>query len=83
MQTGSHNLPCSQVTPKMLPPPRSAYLEKMFHYARILSKPFPFVRVDFYMENDRPLIGEMTFTPKACLNIDMTELGQVELGRLL
>lgn len=64
-------------------PPRSAYLEKMFHYARILSKPFPFVRVDFYMENDRPLIGEMTFTPKACLNINMTELGQVELGRLL
>lgn len=32
-------------------------------YSKILSKPFPFVRIDFYDYNDKPLLGEMTFTP--------------------
>ncbi len=65
------------------PPPRPKCLDKLYDYARVLSQPFPFVRVDFYVEHDRPLIGEMTFTPSACLDTDLTELGQVELGKLL
>jgi len=34
---------------------------KMVEYARILSKGFPLVRVDFYYENDSIIFGEMTF----------------------
>lgn len=40
---------------------------KMIEYAEILSKDFKFVRVDFYEENDKPIISELTFTPAACL----------------
>ncbi|WP_342539062.1 ATP-grasp fold amidoligase family protein [Sporosarcina sp. FSL K6-1540] len=38
-------------------------LNEMIKYASILAKPFPFVRVDFYDSNGKPLFGEMTFTP--------------------
>lgn len=37
-------------------------LDEMLELARRLSKPFPQVRVDFYIVNGRPVIGEMTFT---------------------
>ena len=38
-------------------------LSKMLEYARILSKPFPYVRVDFYEVDGKLYIGELTFTP--------------------
>ena len=38
-------------------------LSKMLEYARILAKPFPYVRVDFYEVDDKLYIGELTFTP--------------------
>ena len=41
--------------------PRS--LDKMVEIAKRLSKNYPFVRVDFYEVNDKPIFGEMTFTP--------------------
>jgi len=34
---------------------------KMREYAEILSKPFPFCRVDFYYVNEKIVFGEMTF----------------------
>lgn len=37
--------------------------EKMKELSRILSKPFPFVRVDFYEVNGKLYVGELTFTP--------------------
>lgn len=37
--------------------------EKLFFYAEKLSKPFPFVRADFYLENGQIIFGELTFTP--------------------
>ena len=43
--------------------PSNDLLEKMFSYAKTLSDSFPFVRVDFYIENERIYFGEMTFTP--------------------
>lgn len=42
---------------------RPKSLERMIEYARILSKPFAFVRVDFYEVHGEPVFGEMTFTP--------------------
>lgn len=43
--------------------PKPQGMDDLFRYAEILSKPFPFVRVDFYLENGRALFGELTFTP--------------------
>ncbi len=37
----------------------------MVDYSRKLSRQFKFVRVDFYEINNKPLLGEMTFTPGA------------------
>lgn len=37
----------------------------MVEYAKLLSKPFKFVRVDFYEIDDKVYLGEMTFTPGA------------------
>ncbi len=40
---------------------------EMIRYASILSKDFEFVRVDFYEENEKPIVSELTYTPAACL----------------
>jgi len=42
---------------------RPANLTKMIDAARILAKPFPYVRVDFYEVAGKLYIGELTFTP--------------------
>ncbi|MCM1520886.1 MAG: hypothetical protein NC098_08885 [Lachnoclostridium sp.] len=47
-------------------PPKS--LELMTELARKLSEGFDFVRVDFYNINDKPVLGEMTFTPDVTMN---------------
>lgn len=40
-------------------------LDEMLEYAKILSKPFPFVRVDFYVVNGKALFSELTFMPSS------------------
>jgi hypothetical protein len=42
--------------------PKPQHLEKMIEYAKILSKGFPQIRVDFYEVNGKIYIGELTFT---------------------
>lgn len=37
------------------------HFEKMIELSKVLSKDFPFVRVDFYLVGDRIYFGEMTF----------------------
>jgi hypothetical protein len=44
----------------LLPKPKT--LGQMFHYAEVLSKPFPQVRVDLYEVNGKVYFGELTFT---------------------
>lgn len=44
-------------------PPKPKHFEKMIELAEKLSKPFPFVRVDFYELGNRIALGEMTFYP--------------------
>ena len=46
-------------------PKRPACLEEMKQAAEKLSKGFPFVRVDFCVDNGRPWFGEFTFFPGA------------------
>jgi len=38
-------------------------IDEMFSYAEKLSKPFPFVRADFYLIEGQTIFGELTFTP--------------------
>lgn len=45
----------------MIPKPKD--IDEMFSIAEILSKPFPFVRVDFYYIDGKIIFGELTFTP--------------------
>ena len=45
--------------------PRPAHLQEMIEVAERLGAGFDFVRVDLYDLPDRPLFGEMTFTPGA------------------
>jgi len=42
--------------------PKPKCLKEMLEIASKLTKPFPQVRADFYIINDRPVIGELTFT---------------------
>lgn len=42
---------------------RPKSFDRMTEMAAKLSSPFPFVRIDFYEINDKPVFGEMTFTP--------------------
>ncbi len=42
----------------------------MFDYARKLTKPFPFVRCDFYLSEGKVFFGELTFTPAQGLDTE-------------
>ena len=56
--------------------------EQMVEFARILSKDFPFVRIDFYEYQGKAIIGEMTFTPAACLG-EYTKDASLMLGEMI
>jgi hypothetical protein len=43
--------------------PKPDGMDALFDYAEKLSKPFPFVRADFYLEQGKAYFGELTFTP--------------------
>ena len=60
--------------------PKPISLAAMIEAAEILSKPFPFVRVDFYEISGQPVFGEMTFTPGAGVISDRTDEFLKELG---
>jgi hypothetical protein len=51
--------------------------------AEALSKPFPFVRMDFYSTSGRAVLGEMTFSPAGCTYQHYTAEAQKHLGALI
>lgn len=57
--------------------------DEMLSIAKRLSQPFPFVRVDFYDLNGKPILGEMTFTPAACAARYYSNEGLKILGDML
>lgn len=63
--------------------PRPAAYDEMIAIAEELSKPFPFVRVDFYDIRGKAVFGEMTFTPNGCVDPGYTEVAERDLGRLI
>lgn len=62
---------------------RPRVYERMIAAAEALSAGVPFVRVDFYCIGDRLVLGEMTFTPSACIDTTYTEMAVNELGSLV
>jgi len=63
--------------------PKPAAYEEIIHSAEQLSKPFPFVRIDFYSIKGRAILGEMTFTPDGCIDPNLTEAAQRVMGNLI
>ena len=63
------------------PLPRPKALKDMLHMASVLSKGFPFVRVDLYEVGGKPYFGEMTFTPAAGFNTFFSNKFQMILGK--
>jgi hypothetical protein len=64
-------------------PDKPYSLDIMIKAAIKLSRPFPFVRVDFYQYHDRAIFGEMTFTPAGGLYVSQTDINGVSMGELL
>lgn len=64
---------------------RPARLDVALSAAAELSKPFPFVRVDFYFPDSAglPVFGEMTFTPGGGIYASETQLNGRSMGELL
>lgn len=54
--------------------------ELLFEYAEKLTKPFPFVRADFYLENGKVIFGEITFTPSGGFDSDRLPETQIIFG---
>ncbi|CAM3839166.1 ATP-grasp fold amidoligase family protein [Xenorhabdus thuongxuanensis] len=67
--------------------PKPQGFEKLFDYAKTLSEPFPFVRVDFYLDNGNVIFGELTFTPAAGYDAELNNpenpYADLEIGKLL
>jgi len=63
--------------------PKPEAYEEILAAAEKLSRPFPFVRVDFYSVDGRAVFGEMTFTPHGSIDNYMTDLAQEMMGNLL
>lgn len=57
--------------------------EKLLEYSRILSKPFPFVRVDFYIVKEKVYFGELTFTPSGGLDSNRLPETDIMMGNML
>lgn len=58
-------------------------LKEILLVSEKLSEPFPFVRVDFYIVNGKPVFGEMTFTPAAGLDTNRLQETDNMFGELL
>lgn len=57
--------------------------DEMIKYAEILSKPFPFVRVDFYNLNNKIIFGELTFASDSGFNSYYPTEFEFKLGNKL
>lgn len=79
-----HRLPIdTEALPEQYQQNKPESFEQMKCYAERLSKPFPFVRVDFYEFKGKVLLSELTFTPAFnCLSY-INDEGQRLLGSML
>lgn len=54
-------------------------LKQMIEVSKRLSKPFPFVRCDYYIVNDKLYFGELTFTPAGGFYVSQTNIHGKEM----
>lgn len=66
---------------KSIPKPHN--LDKLNHVARILSRVFPFVRVDLYSVGDKVYFGELTFSPVGGNITIQTDEAQIIMGGMI
>lgn len=52
----------------------------LFKYASKITKPFPFVRCDLYLEKGKVIFGELTFTPNGGCDSNLLQEAQNALG---
>ena len=76
METGSYN-EIEDI------PPRPMCLDEMLYYSRMMSSPFPFVRVDFYNVGDKLYFGELTFSPGGGIDVIQGIINGKTFGELL
>lgn len=55
-------------------------LDEMLRAASIISKPFPFARIDFYEVKGKLYFSEITLTPSAGLHSNISKEAQIEIG---
>ena len=60
-----------------------AFFDEMVENAKILAQDFPFVRVDYFLANNRYYFAELTFTPGGCMNVFDPPKYDEEWGALL
>lgn len=75
-------IPVKNQHPNVGPVEKPKMLEKMMHYAEMLSKDLPLVRVDLYNEGDQIIFGELTFTHFGCLNSFDPDEYDLKFGQL-
>ncbi len=73
----------TQNAPKDFSIPMPACLEKMLSDAEKLAQPFPFVRVDFFVVEERLFFGELTFTPDRNLDTDIFPETDLMFGNMI
>ncbi len=64
-------------------PRKPKWFNEMINVSRELSRPFPFVRIDFYDRDDKLIFGEMTFTPAGCAARYYNNNGLTMLGNMI
>ena len=64
-------------------PTRPRSLDVMLKAAADLSKPFPFVRMDFYDLDGEAVFGEMTFSPAGGFDVSEIDIDGKSMGDLL
>lgn len=62
---------------------RPTFFEAMKESAKVLSRDFPFVRVDFFVTSERYYFAELTFTPGGCMMVFNPKSYDLEWGQLL
>jgi len=63
--------------------PKPEALEELLYVAEQLSRPFKFVRSDFYVVDGKVIFGELTFTPSGAMDTEMLPETQLLFGSLL
>ena len=65
----------------MLDKPRC--LDKLIECSKKLSKPFPFVRADFFIVGEKLYFGELTFTPGGGLDRNRLKETDIMMGNMV